>query len=108
MKAYARATDKTRTRHSIKIESAIDILSEILGSREEVIAVISTMLVEDCEFTQKQRDEILEGIKRLHGGDEDDSTFHKDSQQRKVMQQTMSLSGFNNIPRTPATFTIYQ
>jgi hypothetical protein len=51
----------------MKIESAIEILSEILGSREEVIAVISTMLLEDCPFSEKQRLEILEAIKRLHG-----------------------------------------
>jgi hypothetical protein len=63
----ALATDKTRTRRSMKIESAIEILSEILGSREEVIEVISTMLLEDCPFSEKQRREILEEIKRLHG-----------------------------------------
>ncbi|HEV2877075.1 MAG TPA: hypothetical protein VGW09_07355 [Nitrososphaeraceae archaeon] len=62
MKALAR--DKTRTRGSMKIESAIEILSEILGSREEV----ATMLSEDCPFSEKQRWEILEEIKRLHGG----------------------------------------
>ena len=43
MKAFA--TDKTRTRRSMKIESAIEVLSEILGSRDEVIAVISEMLI---------------------------------------------------------------
>ena len=65
MKAYA--TDKTRTHRSMKIESAIEILKELLGSREEVVATLSEMLVGDCEFTEKQRREIFEEIKRLHG-----------------------------------------
>jgi hypothetical protein len=39
----------------MKIESAIEILSEILGSREEVVAVISEMLISDCDFTEKQK-----------------------------------------------------
>ena len=66
MKAYA--TDKTRTRRSMKIESAIEVLTELLGSREEVLATLSEMLVADCEFTEKQRREIFEEIKRLHKG----------------------------------------
>ena len=57
MKAFAR--DKTRTRRSMKIESAIEILTELLGSQEEVIATLSEMLVADCEFTEKQRRENL-------------------------------------------------
>jgi hypothetical protein len=68
MKAHA--IDKTRTCSSMKIECAIQVLSEILGSREEVIAVISEMLVSDCDFTEKQRMEILGEIKRLHDGKE--------------------------------------
>ena len=48
----------------MKIESAIEVLSEILGSREEVVAVISEMLVSGCDFTQKQRDRISEEMER--------------------------------------------
>ena len=70
MKAFVLHTDKTstRTRRSMKIESAIEILTELLGSREEVLATLSEMLVADCEFTEKQRREIFEEIKRLHKG----------------------------------------
>jgi hypothetical protein len=63
MKAFA--TDKTRTRRSMKIESAIEILSEILGSREEVLATLSEMIVSDCDFTPEQRKEIFEEIQKL-------------------------------------------
>jgi hypothetical protein len=66
MKAHA--IDKTRTCRSMKIESAIEVLAQILGSRDEVIAVISEMLISDCDFTEKQRMEILGEIKRLHEG----------------------------------------
>jgi hypothetical protein len=66
MKAFA--IDKTRTRRSMKIESAIEILTELLGSREEVLATLSEMLVADCNFTEKQRREIFEIIRRLHEG----------------------------------------
>lgn len=63
MKAYA--TDKTRTHRSMKIESAIEVLSEILGSREGVLAVISEMLVSDCNFTPEQQKEIFKEIQKL-------------------------------------------
>ena len=43
------------------------IATELFGSREEVFATLSEMLVADCEFTEKQRREIFEEIKRLHG-----------------------------------------
>ena len=52
----------------MKIESAIEILTELLGSREEVLATLSEMLVADCNFTEKQRSEIFEEIRRLHEG----------------------------------------
>ena len=67
MKAFA--TDKTssRSRGSVNIAQAIDILSEILGSREEVLATLSEIIVADCDFTEKQRREIFEMSKRLHG-----------------------------------------
>lgn len=60
--------DKTsmRSRRSVNIEQAIDILSEVLGSREEVLATLSEIIVTDCDFTEKQRIEIFEMIKRLH------------------------------------------
>jgi lipid A disaccharide synthetase len=63
MKAFA--TDKTRTRRSMKIESAIEVLSEILGSREEVIATLLEMIVSDCDFTPEQRKEIFKEIQKL-------------------------------------------
>lgn len=50
----------------MNIEQAIDILSEVLGSREEVLATLSEIIVTDCDFTEKQRIEIFEMIKRLH------------------------------------------
>lgn len=67
MKAFA--ADKTRTRRSVNIEQAIDILSEVLGSREEVLATLSEIIVADCDFTDKQRREIFEMIRKLqrHG-----------------------------------------
>jgi replicative DNA helicase len=68
MKAHA--IDKTRTRRSMKIESAIEVLSQILGSRDEVIAAIAEMLVADRDFTEKQREQIMEAIKKLHGDQE--------------------------------------
>jgi hypothetical protein len=43
-------------------------LQYLLGSRDEVLATLSEMLVADCEFTEKQRREIIEEIKRLHEG----------------------------------------
>jgi replicative DNA helicase len=64
MKAFA--TDKTRTRRSMKIESAIEVLSEILGSREEVIATILEMIVSDCDFPPEQRKEIFREIQKLN------------------------------------------
>jgi hypothetical protein len=68
MKAFTTDKTSTMTRRSMKIESAIEILTELLGSREEVHATLSEMLVADCEFTEKQRREIFEEIKRLHKG----------------------------------------
>lgn len=52
---------------ALNVEQAIDILAEVLGSREEVLATLSEILVADCDFTDKQRREIYEMIKRLHG-----------------------------------------
>lgn len=67
MKAYATDKTSTRSRRSVNVEQAIDILAEVLGSREEVLATLSEILVADCDFTDKQRREIYEMIKRLHG-----------------------------------------
>jgi hypothetical protein len=81
MKAYA--TDKTAeeaaiksrppvtrartrtTRRSIKIESAIDILTQLLGSKEEVFAVLTEILVSDCELPEEQRRELFEELKKM-------------------------------------------
>lgn len=66
MKVFAVDKTSMRSRRSVNIEQAIDILSEVLGSREEVLATLSEIIVTDCDFTEKQRIEIFEMIKRLH------------------------------------------
>jgi hypothetical protein len=78
MKAYARATDKTRTRTGtrtarrsiIKIESAIDILTQLLGSKEEVFAVLTEILVSDCELSEEARRELFEELKKMERNNE--------------------------------------
>ena len=66
MKVFAVDKTSMRSRRSVNIEQAIEILSEVLGSREEVLATLSEIIVTDCDFTEKQRIEIFEMIKRLH------------------------------------------
>jgi hypothetical protein len=58
----------TVSKSLIHVRGGPSLLSHFLGSREEVLATLSEMLVADCEFTEKQRREIFEEIKRLHKG----------------------------------------
>jgi hypothetical protein len=45
-------------RRSVNIEQCIDILTEVLSSRDEVLTTLSEIIVADCSFTEKQRREI--------------------------------------------------
>lgn len=44
------------------IEQAINVLSEVLGSKENVIITILEILKDDGDITEQQREEILRGI----------------------------------------------
>jgi hypothetical protein len=68
MKGYA--TDKTRTQRSIRIESAIEELSQVLGSKDEVILAIAQLLVENTKLTEEQRHQVFEEMQRLYGEEE--------------------------------------
>ena len=68
MKGYA--TDKTRTQRSIRIESAIELLSQVLGSKDEVILAIAQLLVENTKLTEEQRHQVFEEMQRLYGEEE--------------------------------------
>jgi hypothetical protein len=54
------------TKGSKKVEQLIQVLSDIFGSREEVLITLLEILESDGDITQEQREEIFREIKRLH------------------------------------------
>lgn len=56
------------TKRSKKVEQCIEILSDMFGSKEEVLFTLLEILESDGDFTHEQREEIFQEIKRLHEG----------------------------------------
>jgi hypothetical protein len=59
-------TVEGETKGSTKVEQLIQVLSDIFGSREEVLITLLEVLESDSDITQEQKEEIFQEIKRLH------------------------------------------
>jgi hypothetical protein len=70
MKAFA--TNKNRTTRSVRIEAAIEILIQVLGSRNDIIRAIAELIVLDSELTEKQRHQVFEEIQKMYGDQENE------------------------------------